>query len=200
MITALDPKTALVLIDLQNSIADLQTVHHFNDVVKNCSQLINAFRDKKLPVVFVRVITVGAKWTLARVERSNMPRTEEGISEMKAKIEATGAANIISQLEVKEDDLLITKHTWSAFRETLLHDELQKRGITGIVLGGVATSIGVEATARDASVLGYNLTFAKDAMTDLTATGHEHSLNNIFPRIGEIDTTAAIIAKVRELA
>ena len=200
MITALDPKTALVLIDLQNSIADLQTVHHFNDVVKNCSQLINAFRDKKLPVVFVRVITVGAKWTLARVERSNMPKTEEGISEMKAKIEATGAANIISQLEVKEEDLLITKHTWSAFPETSLHNELQKRGITGIVLGGIATSIGVEATARDASVLGYNLTFAKDAMTDLTATGHEHSLNNIFPRIGEIDTTAAIIAKVRELA
>ncbi|GAA4092463.1 hydrolase [Mucilaginibacter panaciglaebae] len=200
MITALDAKTALVLIDLQNSIAGLQTVHPFNDVVKNCTQLIDAFRTKKLPVVFVRVITVGAKWTLARVERSNMPKTEEGIREMKAKIEATGAANIISQLEVKDGDLLITKHTWSAFPETLLHDELQKRGITGIVLGGVATSIGVEATARDASVLGYNLTFAKDAMTDLTASGHEHSLNTIFPRIGEIDTTEAIIAKLRELA
>jgi nicotinamidase-related amidase len=70
---------------------------------------------------------------------------------------------------------------------------LQKRKVTGIVLAGVATSIGVEGTARHASERGYNITFAKDAMTDMFADAHEHILKYIFPRIGEVDDTDKII-------
>ena len=61
------------------------------------------------------------------------------------------------------------------------------------MIGGVATSIGVEGTARIASAKGYNLTFASDAMTDMFADAHEHSFKYIFPRIGEIDTTENIL-------
>ncbi|WP_214072341.1 isochorismatase family protein [Mucilaginibacter sp. dw_454] len=198
MITALDPKTALVLIDLQNAIAGMQPAHPFNDIVEKSKLLIDAFREKQLPVVFVRVSPLGAKWTLVRADVSQLPKTEEAIREAKAGWDANGLSNIVSALEVKEDDLLITKHTWSAFPNTGLHDELQKRGITGIVLAGIATSIGVEGTARDASVLGYNLTFVTDAMSDLTMEAHEHSLSRIFPRIGELGTTEAVVAKIKE--
>jgi len=48
-----------------------------------------------------------------------------------------------------------------------LNDELKKRNVTGIVIAGISTSIGVEGTARAASILGYNISFATDAMTDL---------------------------------
>ena len=79
------------------------------------------------------------------------------------------------------------------FFETNLHEELQKRDITGIVLSGVATSIGVEGTARHASERGYNIAFAEDAMTDLFADAHEHSIKRIFPKIGEVGNTATVI-------
>lgn len=115
-------------------------------------------------------------------------------------MEASVFFDIVPQLEVRAEDLLITKTTWSAFFETPLHQELQNRGITGIVLAGIATSIGVEGTARTASEYGYNLTFVKDAMTDFHQAEHEHSLNTIFPRIGEIDDTNAIIKKLQDLA
>jgi len=200
MITALDPKTALVLIDMQNAIAIMKAAHHFDGIVEKTKQLIDAFREKNLPIVFINVNPIGSSWTKARAEVSQMPKDEEGIRAAQKNWEENGMGNIIPQLEVKEGDLLITKHTWSAFPNTALNDELQKRGITGIVLAGVATSIGVEGTARDASVLGYNLTFAKDAMTDMFIEAHEHSLGRIFPRIGEIDTTEAIIAKLQEPA
>ena len=62
---------------------------------------------------------------------------------------------------------------------------------------GIATSIGVESTARAAFEHGYNLTFASDAMADRDEASHHHSLTKLFPRIGEVDTTAAIIAHVR---
>ncbi|MFD2874281.1 isochorismatase family protein [Mucilaginibacter ximonensis] len=201
MITALDPKTALVLIDMQNAIAAIKGAHAFDGIVEKTKQLIDAFREKDLPIVFVNVNPIGQAWTQKRADQpSQMPKDEEGIRAAKKNWEENGLGNIISQLQVKEGDIMVTKHTWSAFPNTNLQSELQKRGITGIVLAGVATSIGVEGTARDASVLGYNLTFANDAMTDMFLEAHDNSIARIFPRIGEVDTTEAIVAKVRELA
>ena len=61
------------------------------------------------------------------------------------------------------------------------------------MLAGVSTSIGVESTARAAFERGYNIAFAQDAMSDLVPSAQENSLKVIFPRIGEIDSTANII-------
>jgi nicotinamidase-related amidase len=44
----------------------------------------------------------------------------------------------------------VTKHQWGAFYGTDLDVQLRRRGIQTIVLGGVATNIGVESTARQA--------------------------------------------------
>ena len=53
----------------------------------------------------------------------------------------------------------------------------------------MATSIGVESTARQAHELGLNVTLATDAMTDLDTGAHANSLNWIFPRLGESGAT-----------
>jgi nicotinamidase-related amidase len=53
--TALDPKTALIVIDLQNGIVALPTAHPAGDIVQRASVLANAFRRHKLPVVLVNV-------------------------------------------------------------------------------------------------------------------------------------------------
>jgi nicotinamidase-related amidase len=50
---------------------------------------------------------------------------------------------------------------------------------------GVATSVGVEATARQAYEQGLNVTLALDAMTDTSQEAHEYSIRNVFPRVGE---------------
>ena len=76
---------------------------------------------------------------------------------------------------------------------------MQQAGVTGIVLSGISTSIGVEATARAASERAYNITFAMDAMTDMFAEAHEHSLKYIFPRIGETGNTQQVIEAVSRL-
>jgi nicotinamidase-related amidase len=90
----------------------------------------------------------------------------------------------------------VTKKTWNAFCDTALDQELKKLGVTHIVLCGIATSIGVEGTARAAYEKGYNLTFAEDAMTDMLASAHDNSFTAIFPRIGEVGTTEAIIEQL----
>jgi nicotinamidase-related amidase len=59
---------------------------------------------------------------------------------------------------------------------------------------GVATSGGVEATARQAYEQGFNVTLALDAMTDVREEAHEYSIGNVFPRLGETGSTQEIIS------
>lgn len=193
MVTTLDKNTALILIDLQQGIISQQLAHPVQDVLHNAARLADTFRNKKALVVIVHVNPIGAAWTLARSQESALPKNMEAQKMQEEKMQAQGYFNIAPQVMPQAGDLLVTKKTWSAFYETGLHEALQERNITGIVLGGISTSIGVEGTARAASERGYNICFAKDAMTDRMASAHEHSLSVIFPRIGEIDTTDAII-------
>jgi len=62
------------------------------------------------------------------------------------------------------------------------------------VLTGIATSIGVESTARQAYESGWHVTLATDAMTDINADAHGNSLTRIFPKLGETGTTEEILA------
>lgn len=61
------------------------------------------------------------------------------------------------------------------------------------MLTGIATSIGVESTARTAHEHGYHVTLATDAMTDADGDAHLNSVERIFPRLGETGTTAEIL-------
>jgi nicotinamidase-related amidase len=182
MVTSLDKNTALVLIDLQRGIIAFPVVHPIAGVLANSAKLVAAFRKANLPIVIVNVNPGTAKWTTARKDAPQGNFTPPA-----------NWLEIADEIKTEPTDVFITKHTWSAFPETGLDEQLKKLGVTGIVIGGVSTSIGVEGTARDASVLGYNITFASDAMTDMVASAHENSQNTIFPRIGEVDVTDKII-------
>ena len=54
-VTPLDPRVALVVIDLQKSIVAYPTVHPVDDVVRRTRLLADAFRHRGLPVVLVNV-------------------------------------------------------------------------------------------------------------------------------------------------
>ena len=196
MITAIDKNTALVLIDLQKGIVKADTAHPVKDVLNRAAFLADAFRQAGLPVVVVHVNPVGAAWTKARIESPPVPKNPVMQTFAKVAMPISGFTDIVPEIGVHSSDILIMKKTWNAFYNTPLQEELQKRKITGIVLAGISTSVGVEGTARAASELGYNISFATDAMTDRLLESHLHSIKNIFPRIGELGTAAEIAAKL----
>jgi len=193
MITAIDPHTALILIDLQKGILSAATAHPVSEIIANSARLIAAFKAKALPVVIVNVNPVGSPAMKTRSEQSMLPKDEAGQQKALDGMIASGFFDIVPEIQAGPDDIMITKHCWNAFADTPLHELLKTRGITGIVLGGVATSIGVESTARAANEKGYNISFATDAMTDRILEAHQHSQKIIFPRIGESGTTNEII-------
>jgi nicotinamidase-related amidase len=96
-------------------------------------------------------------------------------------------------MDPQDEDHRVTKLRAGAFHATDLHEYLQGLDVTQVVLAGVATSMGVESTARAAHEHGYNVVLATDAMTDRDAALHENSVKRIFPRLGETATTDEIL-------
>ncbi len=179
----LDPTSALVLIDLQAGIVAGPKAHPVETVIANAARLAAAFRDRGQTVVLVNV----AGGAPGRVEQARPPGPRpEGFDEL------------VPELEAAPGDLRVTKRRWGAFSEPSLDRELRALGVTQIVLGGIATSIGVESTARQAHELGYNVTLVIDAMTDFSLEAHDHAVERIFPRIGERVVTDTVIGLLRD--
>jgi nicotinamidase-related amidase len=177
-LTILDPKTALIVVDLQQGLRNIPSVHPIAGVIDRCCQLIEAFRKQKLPVVLVNV-------TGAAPGRTEEPRRHREFP--------ANFSELIPELPPQPDDILITKRTWGAFANTNLEAQLKARGVTQVVLTGVATGTGVEATAHQAYEAGFSVTIATDAVTDVRAEAHEYSLKHVFPRIGETGSTQDVL-------
>jgi len=178
-ITAIDPVTALIVVDLQMGILAYPTAQPVGAVVARAADLAKAFRARGLPVVLVNVAGVAP----GRTEQAR--RIGEIPPEMMV---------FAPELDQQPSDHVVTKRTWGAFTGTDLAEFLKSKAVTQVVVCGVATSAGVESTARQAHERGLNVTLAADAMTDMSAEAHENSVNRIFPRMAETGTTAQIIA------
>lgn len=177
-LTILDPQTALIVVDLQNGLRDIPSLHPIAGVIDHSCQLIEAFRKQKLPVVLVNV-------SGAAPGRTEEPRRHRELP--------ADFSELMPELHQQAGDILVTKRTWGAFASTDLEAQLKAKGVTQVVLVGVATGTGVEATARQAYEAGFNVTLATDAMTDTRAEAHVYSLSHVFPRLGETGTTQEII-------
>ena len=177
-LTTLDPHTALIIVDLQKGIISLPVVHPIGDIIERARALADAFRALGLPIVLVNV-------TGRAPGRTEQPRQTGPCPE--------GWSDLIPELNQQPSDIFVTKRTWGAFASTDLEAQLKGLGVTQVLIAGVATGTGVEATARQAYEHGFNVTLAIDAMTDMRLEAHAYSIANVFPRLGEAGTTRNII-------
>jgi len=186
-VTQLDPsKTALVLIDLQRGIIAFPAEPRATaEVIANAVRLADSFRAAGAAVVLVHVAIGpdGGDRLRAQVDEPQPMRQLP-----------TDFAEIVAELGPKEGDIVVTKRQWGAFYGTDLDLQLRRRGITTIVLGGIATNHGVESTARDGYERGYQLVLVEDAMSARSASDHAFAFDRIFPRIGRVCRTADVIA------
>ena len=129
----------------------------------------------------------------------NVAGTAPGRTEQSSRLPGNrpdGWTELIPELDQQPGDILVTKRSWGAFANTGLEARLNALGVTQVVVAGVATGTGVEATARQAFELGFNVTLAIDAMTDTRPEAHDYSIKNVFPRLGETGTSREIIDRL----
>jgi len=184
---SLDPlTTALVVIDLQRGIVGIPTVPHTAaDVVTRATRLVARFRERKSVVILVHVDPGPTgelfPYPITDIER---PRLTP----------AAGWSEFVPEMTPQAGDVVVTKHQPSAFYGTDLEVHLRRRGIQTIVLCGVSTNVGVEATARVGFEHGYHLVFASDAMAARDTELHANSVSRFFPTIGRVRTTEEVLA------
>src|ERR1700691_3680470 len=123
-LTKLDNTAALIVIDLQKGIAGLPTVHPMGEIIARSAQLARAFRERGLPVVLVNVSGMAPGRTDAGRPKFSFP---------------PDWIDLVPELEHQPGDHLVTKQRWGAFLGTALDDYLRRRGVTQVVLTGVAT-------------------------------------------------------------
>ncbi|MFL6117944.1 MAG: isochorismatase family protein [Catenulispora sp.] len=179
-LTALDATSALIVIDLQKGVVGFPTLVPAPEIIGRAAGLAREFRARKLPVVLVNAV--------------GQPRPTGRTTVGMGKPQPPEWSELVPELDVQPDDILITKHQWGAFHGTALDLYLRRLGVTQLVFAGIATSLGVESTARAAFEHDYNLTFATDAMTDFSPDAQENSLKRIFPMLGELGTCEEIVA------
>ncbi len=182
-LTKLDATAALIVIDLQKGIVGLSTVHPVGEIVSRAAQIAYAFREQGRPVVLVNV-------------SGRAPgRTDAGVPKLSFPPDWT---ELVPELDQQPNDYLVTKQRAGAFIGTSLDETLRQRDVTQVFLTGVATSLGVESTARSAYDLGYNVVLIVDAMTDRDADAHRISVEKIFPRLGETTKVDDVLKLLKE--
>jgi nicotinamidase-related amidase len=174
----LDAHPALLIVDVE-----LGVIPYAGDagraVVANAAQLARMFRARSAPVVLTVQHPGGAHG------RTDMPMVDAEVPDW--------FTTLAPELGQQDIDLVIHKSQWSAFTGTTLHDELQQRGITQLIICGIATSMGVESSARIAHELGYNVVIVDDATADPNLAADEHAKRVVFPMISQVRSTTALL-------
>jgi nicotinamidase-related amidase len=183
-LTTIDPTPALVVIDLQQGIVASHATEQTAAAVRHATDLAAAFRRHKLPVILVNVTGRAPGRTDTRRSIAAAPRA--------------GWADLIDELDVQRSDHLITKRRRSAFHDTGLDTLLRDLGVTQVMLCGIATSSGVESSARAAADLGYHVVLINDAMSDPDPQAHRHSTERVFPKLGETTTADELTRMLAE--
>jgi|SRR6187402_312090 len=185
MITLSSATTALILIDLQNGITAFQTEPRSSQaVVARSQELARRFREAGAPVVLVNV---GFSSDFADALNAPIDKPLEappgGF--------ADGWDHLVDGL-AEPSDIRITKRHWGAFYGTELDLQLRRRGVSTVVIAGIATNLGVESTARAAHEHGYAVVLVEDATASFSAEMHAFAFDHIFPRLGRSTTAEEI--------
>jgi nicotinamidase-related amidase len=178
--------TALVLIDLQKGIVAGDTKPHAaHDVVERAVRLARRFRELGALVVLVHV-DPGPNGVLFPRPQADQPRPPFAPN--------PDFATLVPELGPEPADAVVLKHQPNAFYATDLEVHLARRRIRTIVLGGIATNLGVESTARAAFERGYEQVFVEDAMAARAEDQHTFPVARTFPTMGRVRSTADVLA------
>lgn len=157
--------------------------------IENIQAALKASREKGMLIIYV---VAGL--------RPGYPEMPEKLSPLASLVVKTGAmvrgtwgSEIREEVKPLKDEIIIYNFGPSAFWYTDLDMILRNRGITNLVLTGVATNFVVESTARDAVNKGYFFYILKDGCISLRDDMHNFTLTNVLPMLGVISDSKAYI-------
>ena len=201
MTTSTPAVPALILLDLQNEMVStpaqgepspLAKAAQQRKVVEAAARALAAFRNTNRPVFHVRL---GFRQDYAD-SLSVAPRIAR-LKQNRAAILGTWGSEFPPALQPAEGEFVVTKACVNPFFNTNLLSLLHKHGVTEVVLGGVATHMAVESTARYADDAGFAVTVLEDCCAVANPAWHQHSIENILPLFGRVTSVDEMVAQLK---
>ena len=192
-------RTALINVDLQTCFVRESPVYAPGGaaVMERLNCLAAACRDAGVTVVHTRLVL--------RPDGSNLGVFGETSPPAKAGMlsEDSPSAQLDEALEVREGDIILDKPRFGAFHGTDLELILRSRGIDTVIVGGVATNVCCDTTAREAMQREFRVFFLSDgtATADMGGLAADElqraslaTLRHLFAQIMTVDEA---IEKIR---
>ncbi|MFC5971217.1 cysteine hydrolase family protein [Halomarina salina] len=103
-------------------------------------------------------------------------------------VEGTWEADLHEDLDVREDDHIVEKHTYDAFYETELEGWLRAHGVDDLLLCGTLANVCVLHTAGSAGLRDFRPLLVEDAIGALEPDHREYALDHADWLFGEVVT------------
>jgi nicotinamidase-related amidase len=192
---------ALLVVDMQNDFVRAGAPLEVADAratVPAIRRLIDAFRDRNLPVVFTRFFakeTPGLMWLWSPQCRPQTRSCWRGHQRSYADTDGLlDCAAVIDELAPLPGELVIDKYGYGAFHGTDLDRRLGALGVRSLIVTGTVTQICVEETAREAFHHGYSTTIVDDAVSSYAPDLHAATLKNFAMKFGWVTDTEAVLS------
>ena len=201
-------KPALVIIDVSYGFAGdkpepiLESIKRWSnscgaeswDAIAVIKQLAEAFRERKLPVIYPTGVTRPDGWDIGSWGWKNT-RTGESVP----KPQALDANDIVPAIAPQAQDLVVLKQKPSGFFGSNLQSYLNLLGADSIVVTGTTTSGCVRATVIDAFSLNYRVAIAEDGCFDRSQASHAINLCDMHAKYADVMPGAEVIEYVKTL-
>jgi nicotinamidase-related amidase len=174
-----DPKhSCLVVWDVQNGLVD--RIFNKEKFLSSLKPLIEILRGK-MPVFYTLITPLPRPFASSWYLYSMMRRFNVDDANKLPSFMAPGSQErmIPGAIEPKSGDVVLEKSFASIFIGTNFEFMLRNRGITTIIFTGIATEIGIESSARDASNRGFYPVVVSDCISSIDRDAHERSLKNM---------------------
>jgi nicotinamidase-related amidase len=161
--------------------------------LKNIRQVLDAARSASVPVIYIEVhFDLGKPDELPH--RGDFPKR---LRELwgKAVVKGTWGGEIHDEVKPIPGETRIGKFIVSSFAKSKLEQTLKEKGITDLILTGVATNMVVEATARDAFDRGYSLVVVEDGMMTFSDEAHRASID-MMRLFADVVSTKDVVAAI----
>ena len=189
----IDPQhAALIVIDMQNDFCHENragapaggSIPRVQGIVPQLQTLINGAHEAGTPVIFTQAIH--NEWTDSEV------RQERRIDRDPICVEGTWGAEFYGVIP-EERDMVLPKNRFSAFIGANLDLVLRTKGIKTLILTGTVTSICVESTARDATMMDYYVVVLDDCTSAGSQEVHERALQAIDGPFGVVTDSKEVL-------
>jgi maleamate amidohydrolase len=182
---------ALIVVDMTKGFIDPNSPLGFecNDLIESNQRIINAFREKELPIFFTT--TIYSKDSEATIFRKKIPDLNI-LSKDSEWVEFT------TKIKPKSSEFIIEKKHASAFFNTNLCSELMLKGVDTVAITGVTTSGCVRATAVDGLQNNFITIVVEDCVGDRNLNSHEANLHDLNAKYADIVSSRNLILEIEK--